>query len=270
MFKFSLIFGDNPNLDPAKIAPGFEIVEVPVWIQVDPLMTNAKWEAKKKEIASWKLPPIKMASHWLGEPCTTPDVDWDLLEFWSIRAFNRLDELGVKTAGVYGLFFPKVKDYSEVRQMDQAIRYTNFLGDLAKKHNMMVALEPMADLTTLWPTYLEGLAFAKRVGHPNVRIMADLAYFLELNQPFEVIKESPEYCLHVHIAGDGGSQPGVGDREDIHKNLFRVLREVGYELAVSCACPWKSSDGSKEIDFAKETKKTLEYLHRLRAEVYAE
>jgi len=58
MFKFSLIFGDNPNLDPAKIAPGFEIVEVPVWIQVDPLMTNAKWEAKKKEIASWKLPPI--------------------------------------------------------------------------------------------------------------------------------------------------------------------------------------------------------------------
>jgi sugar phosphate isomerase/epimerase len=219
-------------------------------------------------MASWNLPPIHVASHWLGEPCTTPDADWELLEFWSERAFQRLAGLGVKTAGVYGLFFPRVEGYSETRQMDQAIRYVSFLGDTARKYDMQVALEPMADLHTLWPTYLEGLNFARRVGHPNVRVMADMAYFLKLDQPFEIIREAPDVCLHVHIAGEGG-QPGLGDRVEVHKQLFRVLRDIGYERAVSCACPWKSSD-SGPFEFGKESKKTLAYLQALREEVYNE
>ena len=65
--------------------------------------------------------------------------------------------------------------------------------------------------------------------------MADLNYFLKLDQPFEDIKDSPELCLHCHIAGDHG-QPGVGDLRAKHKAFFRVLREVGYERGVSCAC----------------------------------
>lgn len=271
MFKISILFADAPEMDPKKIAPGFEMSEIPAGILVDPMLSDEQWAERKKEILSWNLPPIRVASHWTDKPCTTPNADWELLDFWTRRVLRRLAELGVKSAGVYGLFFPKVKGYSETRQMDQAIRYANLLGDVAKSHDMMIALEPMADLNTLWPTYKEGLVFAKRVDHPNVKVMADLNYFLKLNQPLEDIKIDPEFCLHCHIAGEGpqGAQPNVGGLRETHKALFRVLRDVRYEKGVSAACPWRNT-GNGEFNLTNETAKTLAYLQQLREEVYNE
>ena len=182
--------------------------------------------------------------------------------------FSRLSQLGVETVGVYGVFFPLPEGFSKTKATDQAIRYANAMADYAASLNMRIALEPMANPDTLWPSYLDGLAFAKEVGRPEVKIMADLAYLLKLNEPFEDVAKEPEYCLHCHIAGEHG-QPGVGDRVEIHKRLFRVLRDMGYEGGVSCACPWVSSDGGA-FDFAKESAKTLKYLQDLRAEIYAE
>ena len=74
--------------------------------------------------------------------------------------------------------------------------------------------------------------------------------------------------MHVHIA-EGGGQPGSGDRESLYERLFRILRDMGYEGAVSCACAWISTEGG-QLDFGKETAKTLVYLEALRAVVYAE
>ena len=271
MFKISILFADAPEMDPTKIAPGFEMSEIPACILVDPMMTDEEWMKRKAEIQSWNMPPIRVASHWIDKPCTTPNADWELLEFWTRRVLRRLAELGVEAAGVYGLFFPKVNGYSENRQMDQAIRYANLLGDVARSHNMMIALEPMANLNTLWPTYKEGLAFAKRVDHPNVKVMADLNYFLKLKQPFEDIKIDPTFNLHCHIAGEGpqGAQPNVGGLRETHKAFFRVLRDAGYERGVSAACPWRNT-GDGEFDLRKETAKTLAYLKELREEVYSE
>jgi sugar phosphate isomerase/epimerase len=268
MFKTSILFGDGPKVNPAKIAPGFEMSEIAAGVLVDPALTDEEWEQRKQELRSYGLPPIKVASHWLDKPCTTPRVDWELLEFWTRRVLRRLAEIGVECAGVYGLWFPKVEGYSPTRQMDQAIRYANFMGDAARAHNMTIMIEPMADLGTLWPTYKEGLAFVRRVDHPNVRIMADLNYFLKLNQPFEDIKEAPELCMHCHIAGDH-AQPGVGDLRETHKAFFRVLRDIGYQRGVSSACPWVSTQPG-EFDITAETAKVLAYVQRLRAEVYSE
>ena len=268
MFKTCILFGDAPEMNPAKITRGFEMAEIPAEILVSAFKSEEDWKKQKSELAGWKLPPVEVASHWLGVPCTGPNVDWELLEFWTRRVLRRLSEIRVGIAGVYGLFFPKVESFSPARQMDQAIRYTNLIGDCAQKYNIIIVLEPMADLNTLWPTYREGLAFVKRVDHPHVRIMADLNYFLKLNQPFDDIKENPEYCLHCHIAGEGG-QPNVGNMRDIHKAFFRVLRDIGYERGVSCACPWKNTEPGP-FDLTRETAKTLEYLQQLREEVYNE
>jgi len=271
MFKTSILFGDAPAMDPAKIAQGFERCEIPAELLANATLTNDEWEERKKEIAAWRLPPITVSSHWLSQPCTTPNADWEYLEFWTKRVLKRLSEVGVKTAGIYGLFFKKVEGYSPVRQMDQAIRYANLLGDVAKSHDMMIALEPMANLGTLFPTYKEGLVFAKRVEHPNVKLMADLNYFLKLKQPFEVIKEDPSCCLHCHVAGEApeGAQPNVGGLRETHKALFRVLRDIKYEAGVSAACPWRNT-GKGEFDLTQETAKTLAYLKELREEVYGE
>lgn len=266
MFKLSVLFGDSPIMDPTKVAPGFEAAEIPSGKIIDPLLTDHDWPAKKQEILSWGLPPILVSSHWINAPCNTPDADWEALEFFTKRSLKRLGDLGVKTAGIYGKFFRKAET---TKQMDQAIRYANLIGDEAAKYNMNIALEPMADPDSLFPTYAMGLDFVKQLKHPKVKLMADLNYFLRNKESFDVLRPEPEWNLHCHIAGSGGAQPNVGGIRDIHKDFFRVLRATNYEGAVSCACPWKNT-GTGEFSLTEETAKTLKYLQDLRAEVYAE
>jgi len=177
--------------------------------------------------------------------------------------------LGVEFAGIYGSFFKVPEGFSHKAAMDQAVRWVNMLADYGEKYAVKIALEPTADPHTLFPMYLDGIEFAKHeVGRSVVRVMADLNYFIQGNQPLENITKEPDYCLHVHIAGEHG-QPGLGDRVDIHTRLFRVLRDIGYTGGVSAASPWKSTSGDK-VDFRAETAKSLQYLRALRDKVYAE
>lgn len=269
MFKISVLFADSPIMEPTKIAPGFEASEIPAGKLIDPLMTNHDWETRKKEIQSWGMPQMYVSSHWMNAPCNTPDADWEALEFFTKRTLKRLGEMGVKTAGIYGKFFRKAETE---KAMEEAVRYATFLGDEAGKNNMNIALEPMADPDSLFPTYAKGLEFARLINHPNVKLMADLNYFLRNKESFEILKEDPSWNLHCHIAGRserGGAQPNVGEYREIHKEFFRVLRDTHFEGAVSCACPWINT-GSGEFDLTQETAKTIDYLRELRREVYNE
>jgi sugar phosphate isomerase/epimerase len=268
MFKLSVLFADSPIMDPAKIAPGFERSEIPTELLINPLMTDHDWVERKKEILGWGLPPILVSSHWFSHPCNTVDADWDALTFFTQRSLKRLGDLGVKTAGIYGLFFKKAPTE---KAMSDAIRYANLLGDEAAKNGMNIALEPMANPETLFPTYKEGLDFVRKVNHPHVRIMADLNYFIKNKESFDVIKEEPTWNLHCHIAGNApnGAQPNVGGYRELHKEFFRVLRDTNFEGAVSAACPWINT-GTGPFSLTEETAKTLKYMQELRAEVYAE
>lgn len=271
-FKLSILFGDALNRPPADIASGWEMAEIPNALLVQPFESAANWSQQRNVIASWNLPPIRVASHFLQSWGLTPigtGADWAQLAFWTRRAFGRLAGLGVEVVGVYGSFFTVPDGYPRAKAMDQAIRFVDMMADHAEAHDMLVALEPTAVPETLWPMYVDGIAFAKKeIGRSSVRVMADIAYFLRGNQPLEHIAEEPEYCLHLHIAGEDG-QPGVGDRVDLHTRLFRILRDIGYERGVGAACPWVSTDGGA-LDFRRETAKSLQYLKDLRDKVYAE
>lgn len=272
-FKLCILFGDNPDLDPGQIAPGWEMAEIPVGLIVRPFESEANWQAQIAQIETWRLPPIKVASHFLhawGLTPIGPGADWDQLEFWANRALRRLGQLGVEAAGVYGNFFKIPEGVSRTQAMDQAIRWVNMVADYAEKYNVKIVLEPTAKPDTLFPMYLDGLEFVKKeINREVVRVMADLNYFLAGNQPLENIAKDPDYCLHVHVAGER-AQPGVGHLQESHMHLFRVLRDIGYTRGVSAACPWASTVGGQKVDFRLETEKTLKYLSALREKVYAE
>ena len=272
-FKLCILFGDSPDLDPTQIAPGWEMAEIPVGLVVKPFDSEASWEARRATIQSWHLPPIKAASHFIHDWGLTPigpAADWDQLQFWSERALRRLGGLGVEFAGVYGNFFKIPQGMRRTLPMDDAIRWVNMLADYAEKYNVKIALEPTADPFTLFPMYIDALEFArKEIGRDVVRVMADLNYFIQGNQPLEHIARDPASCLHVHIAGEN-AQPGVGDRMAIHTSLFRILRDIQYTGGVSAACPWVSTGDGNKVDFRAETAKTLVYLQELRDKVFAE
>ena len=270
-FSLGILCGDKPQIrPPAQTSHGWDVAEIPVALQLNPFDSDALWAAKKAEIASWNLPPIRISSHFLqfwGLKAVGPDVDQEQLEFWTKRAFRRLDELGVRTVGLVGGVFAVPEGFSRDVAVEQALRFAHLLADHADAFGMTIALEPFSDPTTLFPRYLQGIEFAERVGRSSVKVMADLNYFIKLDQPLEDIAVKPEFCAHVHIA-EGAGQPGTGERHEIYERLFRVLRDIGYTGAVSCACAWVSTDGG-ELNFGRETAKTLAYLQDLRASVYA-
>lgn len=268
-FKISILVGDADDRPPAQIAPGYDTAEIPNSLQMRPLDSKALWINHKATIDSWSLPKVTASSHWFGRgmAASGPGLDDDLITFWIERSFDRLQDVGVKYVGCYGSHFPVPAGFSRSKARDQAIAYVHKMADAAEKRGMVIALEPMAAADSVFPTYLDGLKFAKEVNRPSVRIMADLNYFIKIDQPLSDIEKDPEYCVNVHIAGKGG-QPGVGDMVDIHTRLFQTLKGIGYELSVTSACPWVSTDKG-EMDFAKETAKSLVYLKKLRDKVYA-
>lgn len=269
-FKLGIVVDAVP-LD--KLGKGWEYLEVPASIHGDPLFSHTEW-LSYKQMYHKDGRPCLTSSHLLGSgnslfACCGPAYDREKLLFMLEREFIRMNELGIKYVGCWGGHFRFVDGYSKTKTIDQAISACNIMADFAQKYGMEVALEPQAEADTVFPRYLQGIEFARRTGRESIKVMADLNYFLELNQPLEDILKAPELCINVHIQGDGGSQPNVGDRDKIFHHLFSILKDIGYDKGVSTACPWIVTNGAKEIDYAYETDTTLAYLQRLRNEIYA-
>lgn len=254
------------------LSKGWEYFEVPASIHGDSTLSEKEWKENK---AMYKADgrPTPVTSHLLGpgnmwQGASGEFYERELLAFALERTIARMAELGVKYLGAWGGHFRCQAGFSRTKAIDQAISTLNLAADYAARYGMEIALEPQAESDTLFPRYLEGVEFAKMTGRSNVKVMADLNYFLELEQPLEDILKHPEMCLNVHVQGDGGAQPNVGEREDILLHLFDVLKEAGYDKGVSAACPWISTTGAAEVDFKYETDTTLKFLQEIREKTY--
>ncbi|MDR2482154.1 MAG: sugar phosphate isomerase/epimerase [Treponema sp.] len=266
-FKIGIVVDAAPI---PVLSKGWEYFEVPASIHGDSTFSDYEWE-QWKAVYQADGRPAPVSSHLLGpgnmwQGGSGRYFDRELIEFSLGRTIRRMSELGVKYLGAWGGHFRVQEGFSRVKAVDQALSTVNIAADYAAEYGMEIALEPQAEQDTLFPRYLDGVAFAKLSGRSNVKVMADLNYFIELEQPLEDILKHPGYCLNVHIQGDGGAQPNVGNREQVLLHLFKVLKEAGYDKGVSAACPWVSTKGG-EVDFKYETDVTLAYLQGLRARV---
>jgi sugar phosphate isomerase/epimerase len=255
-----------------QIAPGWDYFEIPNGVHVLPLESEANW-IKNRDMYRARNVPTPVASHYIGgfgTMASGPSFDREQQIFWAERSFRRMHEIGVQVVGVWGGFFQAPAEYGRAKAIDDAISFCNIVADQAEKYGMLVALEPNADPNTLFPSYAEGLAFAQSTGRRAIRVMADLNYFIKLNEPLDLIRKDPEYCVHVHMAGEGNgfSQPNVKPRTELYHRLFTILKDIGYSRTVSVASPWISSTGAETIDYLYETKVTLEYMQRLREQYF--
>ena len=184
-----------------------------------------------------------------------PNEDVQSERRWARSAFARLAELGVEVAGIYGSHFRVPEGFDRNRATEQALRYCRILGEAARPYRIRIALEPTADPTSVFPSYIDGLNFARCTGMPEVRVMADINYFIRGNWDYNDIAIQPDYCLHVHLANDH-AQPGEGNRTELFLRLFAVLRRIGYTRSVCAAAPWVSTTGGP-LNYRAETAKCL-------------
>lgn len=256
------------------IADGWDFLEIPLQFHIVPMENEETWRVHRDRYLKRGI-PTPVASHYIpgirkGTGAAGPAYDREQQLFWAARSFRRMHEIGVKVAGVYGAFFRCPDGYPIAKAWDDALSFCNILADEGEKYGIDIALEPMADPDTLFPSYAEGLAFAKRTGRRAIKMMVDLNYFLKLNESLDIIREDPEYCVHVQMAGGGHghSQTNLEPHEKQYRELFSILKDIGYDRTVSVAAPWYSTTGASEIDYAYETSTTLTYMQKLRAEFW--
>jgi sugar phosphate isomerase/epimerase len=268
-FKLGLNIDNITMKPPLELAPGWDTAEIPITELLLPYDNDDVWEKKRAEILTWNQPPWAATSHWLWDERITGDqvTDFAELERQAEQACRRMAQIGCKVAGVWGNFFPIGSD-SKNKAIDMALNYCEMVSAYAEKYGILIALEPTANPNTVFPTYRDGIHFVKRLNKKSIKLMADLNYFIEINQPFEDIALEPHYCLHVHIQGET-YQPNVGNCTDKILHIFRVLRDMGYERTVSSAHPWISTEGDS-FNYRLESEKTLKFLQNLRNQVYSE
>ena len=270
-FKLGLNIDNIKLKPPLELCPGWDAAEIPITELLLPYDSDEAWEKKLAEIRTWNQPPFTATSHWLWEETITGNnaTDFTELERQAEQACRRIAQLADgMVAGVWGNFFKVPEESLRNQTMDDALKYCEMVAQYAEKYGVLIALEPTANPDTVFPKYMDGIDFVKKLKQPSIRVMADLNYFMEIDEPFDDIAIEPEYCLHVHIQGDP-YQPNYGNHDQKILRIFRILRDIGYERTVSSAHPWISTEGGK-FDYRLESEKTLKYLQNLRERVYSE
>ena len=262
---------DNIEMKPPlELAPGWDTSEIPITELLLPYDSDEVWKKNLADIYSWNLPPIAAASHWLKDERITGDkvTDFNELERQAGQTCKRMTEVGCPIAGVWGNFFEVPDGFSRNKATDQALTYCNMVSTYADKYGILIAIEPTGNPNTVFPKYTDGIDFIKRLNKKSIRLMADLNYFVAISEPFEDILLEPELCLHVHIQGEI-YQPNVGYCTNKILRIFSILREMNYDLTVSSAHPWTSTEGNT-FNYRIESEKTLKFLQTLREKVYTE
>lgn len=270
-FKLGLNIDNVADKPPLDLAPGWETAEIPITELLLPYASDEAWQEKLTEIRVWNQPPFVATSHWLWDERVTGDraTDWHELERLAELSCRRMSQLaGGMVAGVWGNFFEVPEENSRTQATDKALHYCEMVAAYAEKYGVLIALEPTANPKTVFPKYTDGIDFVKRLNLPSIRLMADLNYFVQINEPFEDIQLEPDLCLHVHIQGQT-YQPNVGNCTEKILHIFRVLKNMGYTLTVSSAHPWTVTEG-EIFNYRLESGKTLKYLRTLKEQVYSE
>jgi len=147
-------------------------------------------------------------------------------------------------------------------------------ADYAGEKGVILALEAINRYETFLASNLTRLKkLAEEIGHPSVRMMADLFHMgIEERSLEESLRRIAPYLAHVHIADNTREPAGFGHTD--FKAAFRTLREIGYLGAITMeflppiANPYQAarmdSQGERMADFMRQS---IEYIRAVEGAV---
>lgn len=154
-----------------------------------------------------------------------------------LRAVRLAERLGVPNL-VMGS--PKARSFAvgwSVTEVEaRAVEVFSSLGDACVRAGCVLALEPnpAGYGTNFLNTFAETLAFARRLGHPAVRVNLDLGAVAmngERDAMLEALREAVGFIAHVHVS-EPHLVPAPVDLETLVP-VLKALDAAGYEGAVS-------------------------------------
>jgi len=181
---------------------------------------------------------------------TGPDADMERALRYTEVAMRRASEIGMEVA-VLGSGQARAipEGFSREEAEKQFETLLSGMGKIAKKYGVTIVIEPLNRKECNYiNTVQEAYEIAKRVNHPNIRVLADLYHMAQEGEsPQSILNAGRKYLRHVHIAEkEHRTSPGV--EGDDFTPYFQALKEIGYEGTISIECGW--SDFEKQAPVA--------------------
>jgi sugar phosphate isomerase/epimerase len=210
--------------------------------------------------------PVKASTICAGYPGCLLDSDPEQREL-AISGIRSLLKVGA-AIGAVGLIMvpifgaPRISDLSPYKstaelETELLVELLKDLGGYAEEVGNIVLLEPLNRYETHFiKTLNNGVEICKRVGSPNVAIMADFFHMsLEERNIPESIEAAGEYIRHVHLADSTRELPGYGHTD--FADGFAALRRIGYRdyMALECRVP-----GPGEVELPKSATYMKQWL----------
>jgi sugar phosphate isomerase/epimerase len=184
-------------------------------------------------------------------------VDLDAIASYCETGFSRAAALGGKVA-VLGSGGARSVPEGMTREQaeEQFCRVLTVCGDVALKHGMRIAIEPLRACECNYINLVsEGAALCRRVNHPAVKLLVDFFHFWCGDEPLSHLYEAADVLIHAHLARPNldRKMPMPEDRETV-ASWAKALRDIGYTGRLSL-------EGSHGDDFDESIRRTREYLN---------
>lgn len=200
-------------------------------------LSDKKYQVLKDEVLKSPFKTYSFNSFLPGEiKVTGEDVDKIKIISYLKVALSRASELGA-TIVVFGSGTSRnVPDgFNMERAFNQLVEFLEMASSIAEENRIIIVIEPLRrEETNIINTASEGLRLARRVNHPNVRLLVDFYHMtLENESPDILLSANSEYIKHIHIANPKGRVWPKNIAEADYKKFFTNLESINYEGGIS-------------------------------------
>jgi len=164
-----------------------------------------------------------------------PEIDKARQEAYVEGCLSRLQKLGVKIVVFGSGGSRRVPDgFSRDEAFAQLVDFCRRVAPIAGKHGITIAIEPLRrQETNIVNTAREGLALAKAVDRPEIRLLVDFYHLSEEAESPDVLLEAGKTVVHVHVANPKGRVYPLSADEAAYAPFFANLCKIGYTGRVS-------------------------------------
>lgn len=249
-------FGVCASIDKADLIhdAGFDFIECTVG--------SLKPEAPETEVVQtmnqFAESPIPVAAFNVLLPqdlkVVGPTVDQERARRYLRTAFQRIETVGGRTV-VFGSGRSRVvpEGFDPAEADKQLAWFLQTLAEVAEPRNITVVIEPLnKEESNAINTVQEAHDWAKRIGHPSIRALADWYHMRKDGESADALITYRDQLAHLHIAGLERYAPAIGDDCD---TFAASARAAGYDGTISVECRWK--------DIAMEINDVSLYLRKL-------
>ncbi len=242
--------GSEFDLIQAAKQAGFDYMELPVATVA--ALSEEDFAALKARVAAGGLPVEAMNVLFPGSlHLTGLGVDWKAVKAYLRLALGRAGQLGAKVV-VFGSGGPRKvpEGYDHARAWGQLIRLLRMAEPIAAKNGLTIVIEPLNQKeTNIIHTGSEGLALAKLVDRPHIRLLIDLYHMHLIGEDPGIAVTARGYLRHAHFAKpEGRCYPAA--QEDEFRAFFAGLRRGGYDERVSIEASYKNFTAEAPVALA--------------------